>query len=98
MKYKYNPEGKEFLGDCDMKISQNLIDSILKFNPRANMRGLIDHYQKKMGEYILVKRGKEYGVYDADGNVVADIKYRKVKFERNTLYLQDFNKIWSEIE
>lgn len=53
---------------------------------------------KKMGEYILVKRGKEYGVYDVDGNVVADIKYRKVKFERNTLYLQDFDKNWIKVE
>ena len=53
---------------------------------------------KKMGEYILVKRNKEYGLLDADGNIVAEIKYRKVRFERNTLYLQNFDKSWLKIE
>lgn len=53
---------------------------------------------KKLGEYILVKRGKEYGVFDADGTVVAEIKYRKIKFERNKLLLQNSDKTWETIE
>lgn len=53
---------------------------------------------KKMGEYLLVKRGKEYGVYDADGNIVADIQYKDVKFERNTLQVKDSSKNWITIE
>jgi len=53
---------------------------------------------KKLGEYIVIKRGKEYGVLDLDGNIIAEIKYRDIKLERNTLKLQDFDKNWINIE
>ena len=52
---------------------------------------------KKLGEYIVVKRGKEYGIFDVDGNTIADIKYRDVKLERNSLQVKDTDKNWITI-
>ena len=32
---------------------------------------------KKLGEYILVKKDKLYGIYDSQGNQLSKIKYKK---------------------
>lgn len=44
---------------------------------------------KKMGEYILVKKDKLYGVFDSMGNQKTEIKYSKIKLERNNLKVYD---------
>lgn len=40
---------------------------------------------KKLGEYILVKKERKYGVLDSFGKIIADIKYNKIRLNRNTL-------------
>ena len=53
---------------------------------------------KKLGEYILVKDGKKYFVLDSDGERINEFSYKKIKLERNTLYGQTDDKIWTEIK
>lgn len=52
---------------------------------------------KKLGEYILVKKDGRYDVYDSDGNKLNDIRYKKIRLERNTLEGK-IEKTWEEIE
>lgn len=51
---------------------------------------------KKLGEYILVKKDKKYGVFDSNGNQISDIKYKKIKLERNNLQVLE-NSNWMEL-
>lgn len=76
--------------DCE-KITQ-LYDTLLI--KRYNKYGLVNlkgeivlapdcDKIKKLGEHILVKRNGKYGLYSADGNKITDIKYKKIRLERN---------------
>ena len=40
---------------------------------------------KKLGEYILVKKDKRFGVLDANSNWLGNVKYKKIRLERNVL-------------
>ena len=40
---------------------------------------------KKLGEYILIKKDKKYGIFDFQGKQLSEIKYKKIKLERNEL-------------
>lgn len=51
---------------------------------------------KKEGEYIIVKKDKLYGIFDFQGNQLSEIKYKKVKLERNSLKVYE-NK-WEEFD
>lgn len=51
---------------------------------------------KKLGEYIVVKKDKKYGIFDANANQISDIKYKKIKLERNNLQVLENNK-WMEL-
>ena len=51
---------------------------------------------KKMGEYIVVKKDKKYGVFDTSANQLSEIKYKKIKLDRNNLKVYE-NKIWSQL-
>ena len=49
-----------------------------------------------LGEYIVVKKDKKYGVYDSNGNKLTDIIYKKIRLNRNNLeVLQEKN--WIEL-
>ncbi|MBQ4646009.1 MAG: WG repeat-containing protein [Candidatus Gastranaerophilales bacterium] len=51
---------------------------------------------KKLGEYIIVKKDKKYGVFDYQGNQLSEIKYQKIKLERNNLKVYE-NKKWNDL-
>lgn len=51
---------------------------------------------KKLGEYIIVKKDDKYGVFDSSGKSLSEIKYKKIKLERNTLKVYE-NKSWNEL-
>ena len=50
---------------------------------------------KKLGEYILVKKDKKYGIFDFQGNPLSEIKYKKIKLDRNNLMVFE-DKKWRE--
>ena len=53
---------------------------------------------KKLGEYILVKRNRMYGVLDFEGKNVSEIQYKSIKIERNTLKGLNERGVWVEIK
>lgn len=53
---------------------------------------------KKLGEYILVAKNKRYGVYDYNGMKLTDLKYKKIRLERNNLEGQLYSDSWLKLE
>ena len=51
---------------------------------------------KKLGEYILIKKDKLYGIFDLEGNQISEIKYKKIKLDRNNIKAYE-NKKWFEL-
>ena len=54
-------------------------------------------FKRHCREYILVKKDDKYGVYSADGEIIAPIEYKKIRLERNSLEGQKNNKTWEKI-
>ena len=52
---------------------------------------------KALGEYILVKQGKYYQVYDSNGKLLSDKHYKKIRLNRNTLEGKQNNGEWTRV-
>ena len=81
-----------------MKIQNINNDYQKSFNARIKLKPANYEKIKTLGEYILVKENKEYEILDLSGNKISEIKYKKIRLNRNQLEGKDKKGKWNKIE
>lgn len=78
-----NDSIKEFLSTYRLKKEGKF--GLLGFDGHKILDTIYDSIDTLGSEYIVVKSGKKYALYDAYGNSLSPFRYKKIKMERNSV-------------
>ena len=52
---------------------------------------------KKLGEYILIKKDKEYQILNSKGEFLTNEKFKKIRLKRNSLEVKRNKSSWEKL-